>query len=59
MGMCTPRINTFRSFLYEFGIAVPVGARTGLEAISRVLADQGLAVPEVIRGSSRLLVEEI
>ena len=34
-------------------------ARTGLEAISRVLADPASAVPELIRGSARLLVEEI
>lgn len=33
--------------------------RTGLEAISRVLADQASAVPEIIRGSACLLVEEI
>ena len=31
----------------------------GLEAISRVLADPGSAVPELIRGSARLLVEKI
>jgi transposase len=36
-----------------------VGARTGLEAISRVLADPGTAVPELIRGTARLLVEEV
>ena len=39
MGTRTSRINALRGFLREFGIAVPVGARTGLEAISRVLAD--------------------
>jgi transposase len=59
MGTRTSRINALRGFLREFGIAVPVGARTGLEAISRVLADPASAVPELIRGSARLLVEEI
>jgi len=59
MGTRTSRINALRGFLREFGIAIPVGARTGLEAISRVLADPASAVPELIRGSARLLVEEI
>ncbi len=59
MGTRTSRINALRGFLREFGIAIPVGARTGIEAISRVLADPNTAVPELIRGSARLLVEEI
>ncbi len=48
-----------RGFLREFGIAIPVGARTGLETISRVLADPGTAVPALIRGTMALLVDEI
>ncbi len=59
MGTRTSRINALRGFLREFGIAILVGARTGIEAISRVLADPNTAVPELIRGSARLLVEEI
>jgi transposase len=59
MGTRTSRINALRGLLREFGIAVPVGAPTGLEAISRVLADPASAVPELIRGSARLLMEEI
>jgi transposase len=59
MGTRTSRINALRGFCREFGIAIPVGARTGIEAISRVLADPGTAVPELIRGTARLLVEEI
>lgn len=39
MGTGTSRINALRGFCREFGIAIPVGARTGIEAISRVLAD--------------------
>jgi transposase len=53
MGTRTSRINALRAFLREFGVAVPVGARTGLEVISRVLADPASAVPELIRGSAR------
>jgi transposase len=59
MGTRTSRINALRGFCREFGIAIPVGARTGIEAISRVLADPATAVPDLIRGTARLLVEEI
>lgn len=59
MGTRTSRINALRGFCREFGIAIPVGARTGIEAISRVLADPNTAVPELIRGTARLLIEEI
>lgn len=59
MGTRTSRINALRGFCREFGIAIPVGARTGIEAISRVLADPSTAVPDLIRGSAKLLVEEI
>ena len=43
----------------EFGIAIPTAARTGIEAISRVLADPCTAVPDLIRGTGKLLVEEV
>ena len=59
MGTRTSRINALRGFCREFGIAIPVGARTGIEAISRVLADPASAVPDLIRGTAKLLVEEI
>ena len=59
MGTRTSRINALRGFCREFGIAIPVGARTGLEAIARVLADPHTAVPALIRGTMTLLVEEI
>jgi transposase len=59
MGTRTSRINALRGFCREFGIAIPVGARSGIEAISRVLADPNTAVPDLIRGTARLLIEEI
>jgi transposase len=59
MGTRTSRINALRGFCREFGIAIPVGARTGIEAISRVLADAHTAVPDLIRGTAKLLIEEI
>lgn len=59
MATRTSRINALRGFCREFGIAIPVGARTGVETIARVLADPGRAIPEMLRGSARLLLEEI
>ena len=59
MGTRTSRINTLRGFCREFGLVVPQGARTGVEAMSRVLADPHSAVPLLIRESMKLLIEEI
>jgi transposase len=59
MGTRTSRINALRGFCREFGIAVPVGARTGIEVISRVLVDPSTAVPDLIRGAARLIIDEI
>jgi transposase len=55
----TARINALRGFCREFGLAVPQGARTGVEAISRALAEPNSPVPMLVRGSMKLLVEEI
>jgi transposase len=44
MSTRTSRINALRGFCREFGLAIPQGARTGVEAISRVLADPDSAV---------------
>ncbi|MDH4284843.1 MAG: IS110 family transposase, partial [Gallionellaceae bacterium] len=59
MGTRTSRINALRGFCREFGIAIAQGSRTGVEQISRVLADPGSAVPLLIRNAMKLLVEEI
>jgi transposase len=59
MGTRTSRINALRGFCREFGIAIAVGSRTGVENIARVLADPNSAVPEMIRGTMKLMVEEI
>lgn len=59
MATRTARINALRGLCREFGIAIPVGARTGLEQIARVLADPTSAIPGLIRGSMKLLLEEI
>jgi transposase len=59
MGTRTSRINALRGFYREFGIAVAAGSRNGIEQMSRVLADPNSAVPALIRGAMKLLVEEI
>jgi len=59
MGTRTSRINALRGFCREFGIDIAQGARLGVERIERVLADPHSAVPELIRGTMKLLVEEI
>jgi transposase len=59
MATRTSRINALRGFCREFGIGIAQGARLGLEQIGRVLADPKSAIPELIRGTMKLLVEEI
>ena len=59
MGTRTSRINALRGFCREFGIVIAQGARLGVERIARVLADPHTGVPELIRGTMKLLVEEI
>ena len=59
MSTRTSRINALRGFCREFGIAIPQGARTGIESLARVLADPRSAVPDLIRHTCTLLLEEI
>lgn len=55
----TRRINTLRGYCREFGIAIAQGARLGLEQIARVLAEPRSGLPELLRPTMRLLVEEV
>ncbi len=59
MGTRTARINALRGFCREFGLVIPQGSRTGIEAIGRALADPHIEIPGLIRGSMGLLIEEI
>jgi transposase len=59
MGTRTSRINALRGFCREFGILIAQGSRLGVEQIGRVLADPNSAIPELIRPTMKLLVEEI
>ena len=53
------RINALRGFCREFGVAIAQGARLGVSEIGRVLADPHSAVPELIRQTMTLLIEEV
>jgi len=55
----TRRINTLRGFCREFGIPIALGARVGVEQIGRVLAEPRSAIPELLRPTAALLIEEI
>ena len=59
MATRTARINALRGFCREFGVAIAQGARTGLEQIARVPAQPNSAIPELVRGTMKLLVEKI
>jgi transposase len=59
MATRTARINALRGLCREFGIAIPVGARMGVEGIARVLADSHSPVPALLRPTMKLLLEEI
>lgn len=59
MGTRTSRINALRGFCREFGLAIPQGARTGVEAISRALADPQTPLPGMIHRAMNFLIEEI
>ena len=55
----TRRINTLRGYCREFGIAIAQGARLGLEQIARVLAEPRSGIPDLLRPTCVLLVEEV
>jgi len=59
MAARTARINTLRGLCREFGLVVPPGARTGLESMARTLADEHSPIPGLVRGTLKLLLEEI
>jgi len=58
-GTRTARINALRGFCREFGLVVPLGASTGIAQIARYLADEHSAIPGLLRGSMRLMLEEL
>jgi len=59
MATRTARINALRGFCREFGLHVPVGARIGLEAMGRAIADQTCGIPSLLRPTMQTLLDEI
>ena len=53
------RINAMRGLLAEHGHAIPVGARTVLRRVTAILTDPDAAVPEVLRQTIALVVDEV
>jgi transposase len=53
------RINALRGFCREFGLAVAVGAKTGLQAITRLVADPTSPLPALVRPAMAMLLEEL
>jgi transposase len=59
MSTRTRRINALRGYCREFGLIVPLGAATGVAQIARYIADEHSALPVLLRGTMRLMLEEI
>jgi transposase len=55
----TSRINALRGFCREFGLSISVGSRLGIEQISRLIVDPHSPIPGLLRGTMKLLIEEI
>jgi transposase len=55
----TARINVVRGLLREHGLPVPVGARTVLARVAGILEDAEVALPDLLRHTVALVVEEI
>jgi transposase len=53
------RINAIRGLLAEQGHAIPKGARTVLRRVTAILSDPDAAVPEVLRQTITLVVDEV
>lgn len=55
----TARINVMRGLLREHGLAIGVGARTALTRIPTLLDDPAVDLPDLLRHTIRLVLEEV
>jgi transposase len=55
----TARINVVRGLLREQGLPVPVGARTVLTRVAGILEDAEVVLPDLLRQTVALVVDEI
>jgi transposase len=55
----TARINAMRGILAEYGYAIGVGATTALKRIPAVLEDATIALPELVRHTVSVVLQEV
>jgi transposase len=55
----TARINVLRGLLREQGVSVPAGARTLVARVAGVLADSAASIPDLLRHTLGLVLEEV
>jgi len=55
----TARINLLRGLLAEQGLAVVIGARTGLAQMALLVHDDDIEIPSALRECARTVLEEI
>jgi transposase len=55
----TARINVVRGLLREQGLPIPVGARSVLPRVAGILEDADVALPDLLRHTVALVVEDI
>ena len=59
MASRTQRINTLRGYCREFGVPIPVGAKTALHSIHSLLADPQSSLPALLRPTMQMLLVEV
>ncbi|MBE7942839.1 IS110 family transposase [Ramlibacter aquaticus] len=59
MSSRTQRINTLRGYCREFGVPIPVGAKTGLQAVRSLVGDPGSPLPAMLRPTMQMLLVEV
>jgi transposase len=59
MATRTQRINGLRGFCREFGLAIPRGARVGLQSIAALVADSASAIPALLRSEMFATLQEV
>lgn len=59
MATRTQRINALRGFCRECGLAIPVGAATGLQTVRGLVADSNSPLPPLLRPAMAMLLDEI
>jgi transposase len=55
----TARINAMRGILGEYGFAIGVGAHTALKRIPALLEDATIALPDLVRHTLSVVLEEV